>query len=662
MAGLSNAEVQKLFQERPRRREIEDGVRHQQRLRFHTETVVDKQALRSNPYYNVFINWICSEKPELLPKDKVERFIQLITVPLPTIELTESIFSHLGNVFRGQDAFNRYVFSDPAKEEDWKSFVNYEFWRTQGFQAMINGIDSVWVLDLPAIQDTELPQPTDRLIDITNVIDIKCDVNNVCEWVIFRVGEKVYQYDSEYIRVYKADKNEISKLPEVEISHGLGYCPARMFWSDPISTGNYINKKAPLTNVLGDLDWHLVVHVFKKYMEIANSYPILAAYEQADDFRESKQEENRGRPEEERRPEGGNLLGPGSILTIRPPLAGEPDAMANPLKFISPDVATLQYHVDHLALKRDDIFYSVVGKDEQTTKEAVNEKQVMASFESQTAILLKIAKNFKMIQEFAEKCKADIRYGVGQLVEISIDYGTKFFLKSAADLIEDLNTAKQNGSHASVISAIMGEIIEAKYRNDKSGLTRAQIIQELDPLPDKTQDEAEKIFTKGAITKEQYIIKCNLMSFVKRFEREQAPLTEFASKRPYAVKIALIMDEFLKYVQELKEIENPVQLDAEGNPIEDVAKTALNGAQISSLLEIVQSISTGVLSPESAKIVLQAAFPTFTIEQVNGIVNNLSRDVKKGISGEGEEKAPPTTIVKPPNKEIVEEEVLIKEE
>ncbi len=641
MASLQNADVQRLFKDRPRKKEIEIGIKHQRRLRFHTETCVQKEQL--SPYFRDFIDWIASEKPELLPKDKVARFKQLITVPLPTIELTESIFSHLSSVFRGQDAFNRYQFEDLDKADDWEQSVDYSFWSTHGFEAMINAIDSVWVLDLPEDQSTELPVPVDRLIDIENVIDINCTTNNVCEWVIFKIGDKVYEYDSEFIRVYKYEKGKLGLLPEREIKHGLGYTPARMFWSDALLRGNNINKKAPLTNVLGDLDWLLTCYVFKKYMEIANSYPILAAYEQQDDYKGSKQEENRGRAEDERRPEGADIVGPGTILTMRVPMAGESDPMANPIKFISPEVANLQYHVDNIADKRDIIFYSVVGKDGEASKEAINEKQVMASFESQTTILMRIARNFQIIQEFAEKCKIDIRYGVGALTDISIDYGTKFFLKSAGDLIEDLNTAKMNGSHASVVNSIMDEIIEAKYRNDSFGMTRAQIIQDLDPLPDKTQDETEKILDKGGITKSQYIIKCNLISFVKRFEREQASLTEYASKRSYEVKIALILEEFEKYVEEMEESEKDatVQTDEEGNPVDDVAKTALNGAQISSLLEVVQNIATGVLSPASAKVVLQAAFPTFTIEQVNGIVNNLAKDIKLP-----EEK--PGKIVNPP--------------
>ena len=184
----------------------------------------------------------------------------------------------------------------------------------------------------------------------------------------------------------------------------------------------------------------------------------------------------------------------------------------------------------------------------------------MASFESRTAILLNIAKNFQLIHTFSDKCKIELRYGKDSLKDISIDYGTKFFLKTSADLIEELNTAKTNGSHASVIGAIMDEVIESKYRNDTTGLSRAKIIQELDPLPDKTQSEALEIFKNGGLTKEQYIIKSQLLNFSKRFEREQASLVEFGSARNYKDKIQSIYEEFIKYAQEIMPKEKPVEV------------------------------------------------------------------------------------------------------
>ena len=630
MANLSNETIQRLYKERPSKKQIEAGVRHQNRLLYHTVTAVSVDDL--SPYHAEYVNWITNNKPPLLPKDKVKRFKQLITIPLPTIELTESIFSNLNSVFKGQDAFLRYDFTDPEKLTDWESFRDAKFWETHGFEAMVNAIDSVWVVNLPELQESEFPEPKDMLINISDIIDISCDQDNECEYVIFKAGDKVFVYDEYKFMRYGYIKGEISKQPEIEIAHGLGYTPARMFWTDRLMRGNNINKKAPLTNVLGDLDWLLTCQTFKKYMEIANSYPILATYSAADDYQDSRQEGDRGTKKEDRDTDGGAFIGPGSIVTSPPPLAGEPDTMQHPAQYINPDVTTLEFHVGDLTLKRDNIFYSVVGAGgEQTNDAAKNEKQVMASFESRTAILLNIAKNFQLIHTFADKCKIELRYGKNTLKGISIDYGTKFFLKTSADLIEELNTAKENGSHASVIVAIMDEVIESKYRNDTSGLSRAKIIQELDPLPDKTQDESLTIFEKGGITKAQYVIKSQLLNFVNRFEREQASLIEFGSQIDFKLKIQSIYEELEKYAQEVitgkKLINGEVPVDL----TEDVAKTALNGAQVSSLIEVVNNVVSGFLSKESAKVVLQSAFPSFTPEQVNGIIDNLIIDTTKQI-------------------------------
>jgi len=552
MANLSNTEIQKLFLERPRKKEIDIGIKHNDRLRFHTETVINKSQL--SPYYQTYIDWISSKQPELLPTDKIERFKQLFTVPVPTVELTESIFSHLGNVFKGQDAFNRYQFSDDELLGDWQGFTTDDFWRTQGFSAMQNAIDSVWIVNLPEIQTSRYPEPKDRLIDIKNVIDISVDINNNCDYLIFQAGNKIYVYDDYKFSRYDFTDGSIALLPEVEIPHSLGYCPARMFWSEPLMSGDNINKKAPITNVLGDLDWLLTCQVFKKYMEIANSYPITAAYRKQQNFIGSEFESDRGRSKEQQKTAGGALAGPGSYLEVDPPLQGESDLMADPVKLISPDVETLEFHEDSIQLKEQNIFYKTVGIDgEQKNDMAKNEKQVMASFESQTSVLEKIARNFEIIQEFADRTKINLRYGPAVLQDISIDYGSKFFLKTEDDYIEQLKEVKDKGGHTAVVSAIMDETLEAKYRNDKNGLTRAKIIQELDPLPDKSQEEAEAILDKRGITIEQFIIKSQLLNFVKRFEREQASLVVFASARNYKDKIDLIYDEFIKYAKEITE-------------------------------------------------------------------------------------------------------------
>jgi hypothetical protein len=54
-------------------------------------------------------------------------------------------------------------------------------------------------------------------------------------------------------------------------------------------------------------------------------------------------------------------------------------------------------------------------------------------------------------------------------------------------------------------------------------------------------------------------------------------------------------------------------------PPTDISSTALNGAQVASLLEIVLQVSQGLLTKESAKALASAAFPTLSIDILNRI-------------------------------------------
>jgi HK97 family phage portal protein len=54
-------------------------------------------------------------------------------------------------------------------------------------------------------------------------------------------------------------------------------------------------------------------------------------------------------------------------------------------------------------------------------------------------------------------------------------------------------------------------------------------------------------------------------------------------------------------------------------PPADISSTALNGAQVASLLEIVLQVSQGLLTKESAKALASAAFPTLSVDILNRI-------------------------------------------
>lgn len=544
---LSESQIKKLIQEKPNKKYIEAGVKHNERLRLHSELILNKNNLPRA--YNDLINWLGTKDPELLPEDKMNRFKQLCTAPIPTVSLTGDIYTYLYRVFEGQDAFYRYKFKNPQNEQDWKERGKSNFWRTVGYQAMQTAIDSVWILELPEMQTTDLPEPRDRLIDISTVLDIEVNRDNDCQWVIFESDQKLYVYDDTNILTYEFIDGKLGKLI-FSAAHGLGYCPARMFWSDALQPRNYINKKAPLTHVLGDLDWMLVLKVFKRYMDMSNAYPITAAYETADDYQESPREDNDGRTPEEKN-NAKSFIGPGTLWTVRPPIQGEPDAMSNPVKLISPDIATLKHHAETIDDLAVEIFRKVIGYGgEPENNQAKNEKQIMSGFESQMIKLRSIASNFEKIQSFADATKIRIRYGEDSLEDIAIDYGSRFFLYSTEELVENLKMSKDSGVDEGIIESMTDELLETKFRNDKGSLMRARILRDLDPLPDKSINDAIQIMNAGGLSKINFVIKANKISFAKRFDREQMPLQFFGENLSYDKKIQKIKEEFEKYAAE----------------------------------------------------------------------------------------------------------------
>ena len=55
----------------------------------------------------------------------------------------------------------------------------------------------------------------------------------------------------------------------------------------------------------------------------------------------------------------------------------------------------------------------------------------------------------------------------------------------------------------------------------------------------------------------------------------------------------------------------------------NVQDTALNGAQITSLLEVITLASTGAITNETARAIIDAAFPGINAAQVNAMFANM---------------------------------------
>lgn len=569
--GLELNQIKQILQKPSKRQVIQKAVNMQRRLRFHTETNIAVSDI--NQPTTIFLDWV----KHLLPKDKFNIFLRLFKFPLPTPAVVEDVYRELERVFYSRNSSSSYQFTDSELAEDWSQYKKNnlnepEVWKTTGWKRMQVSQNSILVVDLPQVQTSLRPEPYFYWLEIDAVIDyqtFRLDENQF-EWLIFKQPEhRIAVFDDTSIRVYQLnEKNEIQSLIS-EAKHDLGYCPARFFWSMQLNEKNKDLKKNPITKELSNLDWYLFFSISKQHLDLYAPYPIYSAYEADCNFennetgdycdggflRNAKGEYkilNDGTVEKCPCCSEKRIAGPGSFLEVPIPNQSEGVAdMRNPVQITTIDKDSLDYNVNECARLKNEIVISVVGSGGTVSeKEAINETQVTANFESKTSVLNALKTNFELAQKFVEDTVCKLRYG-GAFISSSVNWGTEFYVFTVTELYSKYKQAKENGASNSELDAISQQILEVEYRNNPLVLQRMLILKQLEPYPHKTLDEVLKLYEKELLNENLVKLKINFSTLVEKFERENINIIEFASNKPMREKIDIINKKLLEYVTEI---------------------------------------------------------------------------------------------------------------
>lgn len=541
----------------------------QKRLRFHTETHISRFDLDQPT--SIYLDWV----KNFLPKDKFNVFLQLFKFPLQTPAVVEDCYRELERVFYSRNSSSTYQFTSSELLEDW---LNYritnlhepEIWKTEAWKRMQVSINSILIIDLPTEQKSYRPEPYFYWLEIEDVIDFKTKDNHTdFEWIVFRQPEnRVAVFDDASIRVYQLnEKNEIESLVS-EAAHDLGYCPARFFWSTPLNEKYKELKKSPLAKELSNLDWYLFFSISKQHLDLYAPYPIYSSYEADCNFennetgdycdggflRNSKGEYkilNDGTVERCPCCSEKRIAGPGSYIEVPVPNPADGISdMRSPVQITTVDRESLDYNVDECARLKEEIIVSVVGSGGTVSeKEAINETQVAANFESKTSVLNALKTNFELAQRFVENTICKLRYG-SDFISSAISWGTEFYVFTVKELYEKYKQAKENGALNSELDAITQQILEVEYRNNPLVLQRMLILKQLEPFPHLTMNEVVMLSDKQLVDLRKVKLKLNFTQYIDRFERENINILEFASGITLREKITLITNKLMDYVRE----------------------------------------------------------------------------------------------------------------
>ena len=590
--ALDLSQIKEILQKPKKAQTIRKADLLQKRLRFHTETNITTSD--SNMPTTIFLDWVST----LLPKDKYNTFLHLFKYPLSTPAVVEDVYRELERVFYSRNSSSTYQFTNSELEEDWadyriKKLNEPEIWKTVGWKKMQVSPNSVLIVDLPTEQTSFRPEPYFYWLEISDVIDYEtCD--GICiHWIVFRQPEnRIAVFDDTTIRVFELDDDKLKiKRLLTEVEHGLGYCPARFFWSTQLNEKNTDLKKNPITKELSNLDWYLFFSLSKQHLDLYAPYPIYSAYEADCNFennetgdycdggflRNSKGEYKilaDGTVEKCPCCSEKRIAGPGSFLEVPVPNQAEGVAdMSNPVQITTVDRDSLDYNVDECKRLHDDIVISIVGSGGTVSeKEAINETQVAANFESKTSVLNSLKVNFEQAQKFVEDTICKLRYG-DAFISSSINWGTEFYVFTVKELYAKYELAKKNGMAESELDAIVKHILEVEYRNNPQILQRMMILKQLEPYPHKTLDEILRLAEKGLLDQKKVLIKINFSSYIDRFERENINIISFGTNISLKDKINIINEKLLDYVSK-EQITTP-----EGAQGASAGKGTANGGQ-----------------------------------------------------------------------------------
>ena len=550
-----------------KRATINKAIQQQNRIKLHAQTSVT--PVISQPLTD-FLAWVGS----LIPNDKFKTFKTLFRYPVKTNEVTGICFDKLSRVFDGRNPAFNYQFINSEQRDDWEYYrqdvlKEPTVWQTKGWEYFKTEINSILIVDLPQEQDKtdKYPQPYFYWLTIDNIISYKANpTTGIMDWIIFKQPDnKIAVIDSEHYEVYEYTDNKIGALV-VSNPHDLGYCPAKFFWTEPLTLKDPDIKAHPLTKQLESLDWFLFFHISKRHLDLFGAYPIYSGYEQSCDFSNDDtgqycdggvMRDSSGKYLIDssgilnRCPKCGDkrIAGVGSFVEVPIPAENQPD-LRNPVQMLTVDVASLQYNVEEENRLKNNIVTATVGVDSEiSTTQAINEKQVAANFESQSTILNRVKKGFEEAQQFVDETVCKLRYG-NLFVSAKVNLGTEFYTLSVSELRNRYKVAKESGASEAELDAMQNQIIETEYRHNPTQLQRMLILAELEPYRHLTRNEMLDLHAKNLINEDELRIKLNFVNFVRRFERENTNILEFGTQVPFAKKIEIINNKFKEYANE----------------------------------------------------------------------------------------------------------------
>lgn len=523
-----------------------DILEYEGRIRLHSmpNDNYSTTYTKANSYEDkAFVSWLAIAK-DILPSDKYQTFITLLSFPLYSVDLVESAYNELVKVFDGQDASELILADMEEVKEDFKQYrkkINeFDFWQGSFYDAFKFRPSSYIVVDIPAEQETELPEPYFFIINTEYIHAVKDNKQGNNEYLIYcdesdKKEIHYYQVDDAFYRHFTKRNNKISLVSENQ--HDLGYSPANCLVNLTYNDNQY-KKRNIISNSLGKLDDILFNRIIQKHLNLYAGFPIISTYEQICDYRTQNglycdhgilhihdevlyEQGQRDYKNNDKCPQCSNrhIMGPGTTLEVPIPKDSTEKDLMPSVSITTGDVQSIEQMSKTMVKDREEFYFSTIGmKADILNSQAVNKDQIANSIESRRAVIMKVKTAFEKTHTWLLNTLGKLRYGARVFQGAYKNYGTKFHLLSASELQENYKLSKENGTPVHELEQMRDDIVYKKYKNNPSVLRRAMILDKIEPYKDMTFKE---IFDNSEfLNKKKIMLKYNFNDFVDKFEVE----------------------------------------------------------------------------------------------------------------------------------------------
>ena len=218
------------------------------------------------------------------------------------------------------------------------------------------------------------------------------------------------------------------------------------------------------------------------------------------------------------------------------------------------------------------------------------------------------------------------------------------------DTVDELTARleKLKDASPSVRSMVNMDLLAQLYVDDPKALKKAQTMERFNPYPGMSDGDVLALIGGGHAVEKNALLWTEKASVFLQAEMDYEgkavgfyDLDEAKQKEVIDAIVDAMMEERTTSAPEFAAttgVDAGAAMDAVPGT-EAVQDTALNGAQVSSLIEVINQVATGILTKETARAIINAAFPGVD----DGLVDQMINGVKP-VAPEKVNPPPPSSF------------------